>query len=78
MRDNIENRLKSLLTFVSGEHHEYVEKEIEEILWQMQGYSEYWTDLFYKFGIVDGMNLDKEIKKELEEKLNGEYKESNG
>lgn len=34
-------------------------------------YETFWNDLFYKFGIVDGMNLKREIKEELEKKLNG-------
>lgn len=71
MRDNIENRLKSLLNFVNAEHYKYLENEIDEILWQIAGYSEHWDKLFYKFGLIDGINLDKELKKELEDKLNG-------
>ena len=46
MRDNIENRLKSLLNFVSAEHYKYLENEIDEILWQIAGYSEHWDKLF--------------------------------
>lgn len=70
-RNNMEKRLKSVLNYVDGEHYKSIEKEIDEILWDLQGYVEYWDSTFYKFGLVDGMNLEKEIKKELEKKLNG-------
>lgn len=75
IRDDLEKRLKALLVYVNEKHCKYVEKEMEEILWDMQGYVEYWDSTYYKFGVLDGFNLEKELKKELEEKLNGK---SNG
>ncbi len=70
-RDSIEKRLKEILNYVNGEHYDYIQNEMEEILWEMMDYATFWNDLFYKFGIVDGMNLKREIKEELEKKLNG-------
>ncbi len=70
MRDNIEKKLKALLLYVNGTDYKYVQKEMDDILWKMQGYAEYWNSAFYKFGLIDGMKIDKE-KKELEEKLYG-------
>lgn len=71
IRDKLEKQLKSLLIYVNSTDYEYVKKEMEEVLWYMQGYVEYWDSTYYKLGVVDGFNLDKEIKKELEKKLNG-------
>ena len=70
IRDKIEKRLNALLLYINSSDYNYVQKEMEEILWEMQGYAEYWNIAFYKFGIIDGIKLNKE-KKDLEEELYG-------
>lgn len=62
----IENRLKALLNYIDGTHYEHAQKEMDEILWKMIEYTTFWNELFYKYGVVDGMNLKEEIKEELE------------
>lgn len=68
-RNKIEKNLKALLTYVDGEHYEYVKKEMDEILWQMMEYAGWWNELYYKLGIIDGVKLDKEIKEEIKEEM---------
>lgn len=60
MYDNLENRLKSLLGYINNEHYNYAELCIE-----------YWNSGFYKLGVIDGMNLKKELQKKLEENIYG-------
>lgn len=66
LKANLENKLKALLTFIPAEHYQYVENEMDEILWAALEYSCFWDELFYKIGIADGMNLKKEISSVLE------------
>ena len=73
--ENVENRLESLLQYISADHYNYVKTEINEILTDMQICIEYCNSGFYKIGIVDGMNLKKEIKKMLEENFYGKINE---
>lgn len=71
MYDNLENRLKSLLGYINNEHYNYAESEIDGILSDMQVCIEYWNSAFYKLGVIDGMNLKKELQKKLEENIYG-------
>jgi len=76
-RNNIENKLRQLLNFVENEHYKYVNNEIDDILWEIQGYAEHLNKAHYKLGLINGMNLDKETKQELEEIFNEQNEESN-
>lgn len=58
--DNIEEKLKDLLKYISDENCEYAKGEIEKIMWQIMLYANFWNESFYKFGITDGINLKRE------------------
>lgn len=69
----MENKLKELLNYVSGEHYEHLEEEIEDFLFKhVLELSEYWCSRYYKIGFADGLNVKKEIAEKLEELENGQ------
>lgn len=70
-KNKLEKRLTSLLNYIPGEHYEYVKNEIDEILYDFVGFTEFWNKPFYMLGIVDGLKLEKELKDEVEKVLNG-------
>ncbi len=75
----MEKKLKELLNYVSGEHYEALEKEIEDFLFDHVAYiSEFWCSKYYKIGFSDGLNVKNELAKEVEEIRNGKFKKSNG
>lgn len=64
----MKNKLKELLNYVPGELYCKLEEEIEEFLFEhILSLSEFWCSKYYKVGFADGMNVKKEIQKELEE-----------
>ena len=69
---NMENKLKEILNYVPGELYTQIEGEIEDFLYENVMYiAEFWNSKFYKIGFVDGMNLKKDVEKELEDLNNG-------
>ena len=67
-QNETEDKLMSILNYISGEHYKKVEEEINDILYyNFLGLSEFWNKNYYKLGFFDGLNA----KKELEEVNNG-------
>lgn len=66
-RCEIEERLNKILKFVPKEHYDKCKKEIDDTLWIIVGFSEFWNKPMYKLGLIDGFKLGDEIKKEVEE-----------
>lgn len=68
-RNDIESEIKGLLNYVSSDHYKELESQIEDTLWKIIQFVEYWDETFYRVGIIDGMKLDKELKQEMEKML---------
>lgn len=67
-----EDKLKELLNYIPGELYKQLEGEIEDFLYEhVMLLSNFWNSNFYKIGFIDGMNVKKDIEKELEELNNG-------
>lgn len=64
--DSIEQKLKSILNFVSGEHYNFIESEMDNLLIEIQEYANFWNEHSYKLGVVDANRLNEEIKQEME------------
>lgn len=68
----MEDKLKELLNYVPAEHYTYLEREIDDFLFDhILELSEFWCSKYYKVGFADGLNAKKEIEVELEELING-------
>ena len=64
----MENRLMELLNYVPGEQYYQLKDDIEEFLFEhILCLSEFWCSKYYKVGFADGLNVKKELQKELED-----------
>ena len=71
-QSEMENKLKQLLNYVPGELYHKLEDDIDEFLFEhILGLSEFWCSIYYKIGFADGLNVKKDIEKNLEELTNG-------
>lgn len=68
----MENRIKQILNYVSGEHYEAVEKDIDDFLFDyVLNIAAFWNNRYYKIGFSDGLRVKKEVEQSLEELTNG-------
>lgn len=68
----MEDKLKEILNYVPGDMYRKLEDEIEEFLFEhVSAMSEFWTSKYYKIGFADGLNVKKDIEKNLEDIANG-------
>lgn len=68
--NNLEKKMKAILNYIPGEHYNFIELEIDNILMEVQEYANYWNEHFYKCAVIDTVRANEEIKKEME-KCNG-------
>ena len=65
-------KLKELLNYVPGDMYRKLEEEIEDFLFEhVLQLSEFWCSKYYKVGFADGLNVKKDIEKNLEDIANG-------
>ena len=68
----MEDKLKELLNYVPGDMYRKLEEEIEDFLFEhVLQLSEFWCSKYYKVGFADGLNVKKDIEKNLEDIANG-------
>lgn len=71
-RKKLEKELSKILRYVPEEKRFKMENEIEDFIFgHINLMSEYWCSKYYKVGFADGLNVKKEIQKELEDLKDG-------
>ena len=64
----MESRLMELLHYVPRKQYYHLKDDIEEFLFEhILCLSEFWCSKYYKVGFADGLNVKKELQKELED-----------
>lgn len=71
LKKEIEENLEAVLSVIPDKYKDDVKKEKESIIWKMLQYADNMNEDFYKFGVVDGITLGKEIA-EIRKKSNNE------
>lgn len=67
MVENIESKIRFFLSFIPKDIYQDMSNEIDEIMYQIVSYANFWNELFYKLGVTDGLKLDNETKNKLEQ-----------
>ena len=72
--NNLEQKIKAILNYIPGEHYNFIESEMDNILMEIQEYANYWNEHFYRCAVVYTVRTNEEIKQEME-KCNGKIYE---
>ena len=75
-RKEIEEKLNEILNYVPGELYKELQDEILDFMFDHISFlSNFWNSRYYKIGFIDGMNVKKDVERELEELSNGKSDE---
>ena len=75
-RKEIEEKLNEILNYVPGELYKELQDEILDFMFvHISFLSNFWNSRYYKIGFIDGMNVKKDVERELEELSNGKSDE---
>ena len=72
----MEDKLNEILNYVPGELYKEIQDEMLDFMFDHISFlSNFWNSRYYKIGFIDGMNVKKDVERELEELSNGKSDE---